>query len=142
MKRLSLRRNRGFTLIEVLLVLVILVVLASLAVVNIIAAQRSANVRAAKVQVQLFDTLLQHYQLDVGTYPSMAAGLSALRYAPGDLANPQSWAGPYSDKEIPVDPWTKPYQYSYPGQHNGEYKPDVWTTTPEGQFIGNWEEGR
>jgi general secretion pathway protein G len=140
MKRSSLGRNRGFTLIEVLLVLVILVVLASLAVVNIIAAQHNANVRAAKVQVELFDTLLQHYQLDVGDYPSTASGLNALRYAPSDLQNPNSWQGPYSDKDIPLDPWGRQYQYTHDGPHNGSYKPDVWTVDPQNNNlqIGNW----
>lgn len=133
------RRSRGFTLIEVLLVLVILVILASLAVVNILSAQRSANTKAAKIQVQLFDSVLQHYLLDVGSFPSTAAGLQALRTQPADLPDPTKWAGPYLDKEIPLDPWNKPYEYSYPGQHNAN-KPDVWTVTPENQTIGNWEE--
>ena len=70
MKKLNTScRKGGFTLIEVLLVLVILVILASLAVVNIISAKRATDLKAAKIQVQLFDSLLQHYQLDVGTYP-------------------------------------------------------------------------
>ena len=87
MKTPSARRNRGFTLIEVLLVLVILVVLASLAVVAYGPIQRRANVNAAKVQVGLFETALESYQLNLGTYPSSNAGLQALRTQPGDSWN-------------------------------------------------------
>ena len=85
MKPPASRRNRGFTLIEVLLVLVILVILASLATVNILSAQKSAHEKAAKVQVELFDGLLQHFQLDIGNYPSTASGLQALLNPPADL---------------------------------------------------------
>ena len=75
MKRPPSRRDRGFTLIEVLLVLVILVVLASLATVNILSSQRKAKINSAKVQVELLDKALQTYYLDVGTFPSQSVGL-------------------------------------------------------------------
>ena len=140
MKTSSTRRRRGFTLIEVLLVLVILVILASLAVVNIISAQKSANLKAAKVQVQLFDDALQNYQLDVQSFPSTATGLQALVSQPADLQDSTKWAGPYLNKgTLPLDPWSKPYQYSYPGQHNTD-RPDVWTVSPDGREIGNWSD--
>lgn len=139
MKPSPARRNRGFTLIEVLLVLVILVILASLATVNILAAQKSANMKAAKIQAELLDSELQRYQLDVQSFPSTAAGLEALQSPPPELQDQAKWQGPYLDKGIPVDPWGKQYQYSYPGQHN-QNKPDVWTVTPDNQQIGNWDE--
>lgn len=133
------RRRRGFTLIEVLLVLVILVVLASLAVVAYGPIQKRANINAAKVQVDAFATALNTYQLSVGTYPSTAAGLQALRQAPADLTNPDKWDGPYLGKDVPMDPWNKAYQYCCPGTHNPDSF-DVWTTGPDGQMIGNWSE--
>ncbi len=139
MKPSSSRRNRGFTLIEVLLVLVILVILASLATVNILAAKRSADVKAAKIQVELFDHALQHFQLDVGVFPSIGSGLMALQNPPADIPDQNKWAGPYLDKGIPLDPWNNIYQYAYPPQHNRD-RPDVWTVSPENQIIGNWEE--
>jgi general secretion pathway protein G len=139
MKRSSPKRNRGFTLIEVLLVLVILVVLASLAVVAYGPIQRRANINAAKVQIDLFATALDSYQLSVGTYPTTAAGLQALRSPPADLQGPSKWEGPYLSKDIPPDPWGKAYEYSCPGQHNPDHF-DVWTVTPENQVLGNWTE--
>ena len=139
MKRFRPRRNRGFTLIEVLLVLVILVILASLATVNILSAQKSAKLKEAKIQVELLDRALDHYQLDIGTYPSTLEGL---RTRPADIPDPEKWAGPYLSKEVPADPWTRPYQYNPAGQHNGAGRPDVWCVSPENQEIGNWEEKR
>jgi general secretion pathway protein G len=131
------RRQGGFTLIEVLLVLVILVVLASLAVVAYGPIQRRANVNAAKVQVDAFATALNTYQLSLGTYPSSADGLQALRMAPAGLANPMKWDGPYLGKDVPPDPWGNAYQYSCPGAHNPDSF-DVWTVAPDGEEIGNW----
>lgn len=133
------RRKGGFTLIEVLLVLVILVVLASLAVVAYGPIQRRANVNAAKVQVDLFATALDSYQLAVGSYPSTVAGLQALRRPPADLQSPDKWDGPYLSKDIPLDPWGKAYQYCYPGIHNPD-RFDVWAVTPDNQQLGNWTE--
>jgi general secretion pathway protein G len=139
MKRPLTRRHRGFTLIEVLLVLVILVILASLATVNILSAQKSAHEKSAKIQVELFDHALQHFQLDIGSYPSTGSGLQALQNPPSDLPDPTKWAGPYLDKGIPLDPWNRQYEYCYPGQRNLAGF-DVWTTTPDGKVIGNWTE--
>ena len=65
--------------------------------------------------------------------------MQALRTQPSDLTDASKWAGPYSDKDIPLDPWNNKYQYIYPGTHNGEQKPDVWTVAPNGQNIDNWE---
>jgi general secretion pathway protein G len=139
MKSSSTRRNRGFTLIEVLLVLVILVVLASLAVVAYGPIQKRANINAAKVQIGLFKTAVSAYQLSVGSYPSTAAGLQALRSQPADLQEQGKWDGPYLDSDVPSDPWNHPYQYACPGQHNPDSF-DVWTVTPDNQQIGNWKE--
>jgi general secretion pathway protein G len=133
------RRNRGFTLIEVLLVLVILVVLASLAVVAYGPIQRRANMHAATIQVGLFKEALETYQTTVGSLPT---NLQALRTPPADLPDPTKWDGPYLDRDIPLDPWNHQYQYACPGTHNPTGF-DVWTVTPDNQEIGNWaEEGK
>jgi len=132
------RRKRGFTLIEVLLVLVILVILASLAVVNIMSARRTANLSAAKTQIGALNDALETYAVVIGQYPSQATGLSALRVRPNDIEDPSKWY-PFLDKDISADPWGKPYQYRFPGVHNMD-RFDVYTTTPEGQEIGNWTE--
>lgn len=137
------RRHTGFTLIEVLLVLVILVILGSLVGIQIRGAQKKALVNAAKSQVQAFDTPLQSYLLDMGQFPSSSAGLEALRSAPAESQGQGSkWQGPYLDKGVPPDPWGRPYQYISPGRHNADSY-DAWSLGPDGadgtdDDIGNW----
>jgi general secretion pathway protein G len=126
------RRSGGFTLIEVLLVLVILVVLASLAVVAYGPIQRKMQISAAKTQIGLIEQAVETYQVTVGAYPP---NLEALRVAPADVP-PGKWEGPYLNKEIPLDPWNHPYQYSQQSQRGVEF--EVFTVAPDGQEIGNW----
>ena len=141
----SRRREGGFTLIEVLLVLVILVVLASLAVVAYGPMQRRANINAAKSNIGLLKTPLQMYQVSIGSYPTTAQGLEALRVAPADLLNPSKWEGPYLESDVALDPWDNPYQYVSPGIHNPDSF-DLWSFGPDGvngtdDDIGNWGQG-
>jgi general secretion pathway protein G len=70
--------------------------------------------------------------MQVGDFPSTAQGLEALRVAPSDLANPDDWAGPYLNKDVPPDPWKQPYQYEYPGKYD-ESMPDIWSLGQDGQ---------
>jgi general secretion pathway protein G len=131
MNRLTGRRQGGFTLIEVLLVLVILVVLASLAVVAYGPIQRKKDIDAARAQIGLFKTPLSLYQLHCGSFPPT---LDALIQPSGD----PKWSGPYLDSPmVPLDPWGRPYQYAYPGQHN-PITYDCWTISPDGVEIGSW----
>jgi general secretion pathway protein G len=138
------RRRTGFTLMEVLLVLVIIVILGSLAVGMFTNTQARANIRAAKAQVGLLKTPLNTYFLDMNEYPTTAQGLDALRRAPSDVANPAKWGGPYLDQDLPPDPWGRPYQYAYPGTRNVDSF-DIWSLGPDGQDgtaddVGNWPE--
>jgi general secretion pathway protein G len=135
MKRLSVRRQGGFTLIEVLLVLVILVVLASFVVVNIGRVQSRSKMDQARAQIGMFKTPISVFQLNCGGYPST---LEALIQPPPDVP-PGKWSGPYLESGLPADPWGNPYQYMCPGQHNPETY-DCWTVSPEGLEIGNWEQ--
>lgn len=100
----------GFTLIEILVVLVILGLLAGLVGPRLFGKVDSSKVRTAETQVRMFKTALQTYRLDVGRYPSTESGLGALQQAPADGSAPL-WAGPYLDEELPADPWGNPYQY-------------------------------
>jgi general secretion pathway protein G len=141
-RSLQNRRRRGFTLMEVLLVLVILAVLGSLAALSYDAIRRRANINAAKGQIGLFKTPIQMYQMAIGSFPTTTQGLDALRSAPGDLPNPAKWDGPYLDSPVPLDPWDKPYQYVSPGTRNPDGY-DVWSFGPDGvngtdDDIGNW----
>ncbi len=122
-------RHQGFTLIEVLLVLVILVILASMGGLFVRRAQQGAMVNAAKAQIGSFKSCIESYQLAVRNYPTSSAGLQALLIVPSDLPNPARWSGPYFDlKQIPLDPWDKPYQYQLVDIDN--YL--IWSLGPDG----------
>jgi len=124
------KRRGGFTLVEVLLVLVILVIIASLAVTAYGPMQRRAYVNAAKTQIRAFKGPLAAYRLDIGDYPS---SLDELRMQPADAAAQGQWNGPYLDRDVPMDPWRRPYQYVYPGQHDPDM-PDISSAGPDGVF--------
>ncbi len=120
-------RRRGFTLLEVLLVLAILVILTSTVGYYVIGAQKKANMRAASVQINLIEKLLQDYHIDIGSFPTTEQGLGALSAAPAGLPN-NKWAGPYAEKVIPPDPWGNPYQYELTGAESFH----IWSWGPDG----------
>jgi general secretion pathway protein G len=138
------RRRRGFTLAEVLLVLVILVILVSLAVPTYTGARKKANINSARTQIGLFRTPLEMYSLDMNCFPTTEQGLEALREAPSGLADQSKWGpDPYLEGKIPLDPWGSPYQYQCPGRRN-QNSYDIWSWGPDRQDgtnddIGNWE---
>jgi general secretion pathway protein G len=123
------RRRGGFTLMEVLLVLAILVILGSLVGYYFVGMQKRGYSDAAKAQIGMFQQQLDLYHLDIGTYPSTAQGLAALRNPPADLANPAKWRHPYSEKDIPADPWGNPYQYELLSAD--QYR--IWSVGADGQ---------
>lgn len=140
-RRLAARR-RGFTLMEVMLVLVILVILGSLTVGMFSSQQKQAAIRSTRAQVGLFKSPLDSYHLDMGSYPATDDGLNALSQAPSNASNSANWAGPYLEGAIPTDPWGNPYQYQYPGSRNAD-RYDIWSFGPDGSNgtdddIGNW----
>jgi general secretion pathway protein G len=126
------KSERGVTLIEMLVVIMIIGMIASLVAVNVIRQGESAKRTAARAQISTFMNALGIYKLDTGVYPSTTQGLQALREKAGDLPN---WAGPYLGKEVPVDPWGRPYDYKYPGDHGEE--PDVISLGADGQPGGD-----
>lgn len=142
MKRQTKRRRRaGFTLVEVLLVMVILVVIAALAIRNYAGAQRRALINAAKAEVEQLSSLVEQYNLDCKQYPMELEGLIQ---PPADLPDPTRWGGPYLQKPtVPLDPWDRPYNYAYPSSF-GQDRPDIWSSGPDGQSgtdddVGNWQ---
>lgn len=130
MQRTRTRRGRrGFTLMEVLLVLAILVILGSTVTFYFVGTQKKGYIRSAKIQISSIEQMLKLYVADVGSFPSTQQGLDALLQPPADMANPAKWAGPYSEKALPNDPWDNPYQYELLGAE--QYR--VWSMGPDGQ---------
>ena len=104
----------GFSLIELLVVMVIIGLLAALVAPRFIRQEEKAKLKAARAQIELLGTALDTFRLDVGRYPTTQEGLDALRRQPGGA---ERWDGPYLKKEVPMDPWGKPYVYRSPGDH-------------------------
>ena len=110
-------RERGFTLLELLVVMVIIGLLAGYVGPRLFSQIGKSETKAAKAQINALESALDQYRLDTGRYPSTEQGLAALMAKP---ANETRWAGPYLRKNIPDDPWGKPYLYKQPGEH-GEF---------------------
>lgn len=109
--------NAGFTLIEVLVVIVVIAILASLVAPNLFRNVDDARVATAKAQIESFATALDAYRLDNGRYPTTAQGLAALWQKP-TIEPPPAWSAPYVRKAIPLDPWGHAYEYVAPGRVN------------------------
>jgi len=104
----------GFTLVELIVVVIIIGLLAGLVLPQFIRQEEKAKLKAAQAQIELLGTALDTFRLDVGRYPTTEEGLQALRQKPGTL---DRWDGPYLKKDLPLDPWAKPYMYKSPGDH-------------------------
>jgi general secretion pathway protein G len=104
----------GFTLIELIVVVVIIGLLAGLVLPQFIRQEEKAKLKATRAQIELLGTALDTFRLDIGRYPTTEEGLQALRQKPATL---DRWDGPYIKKELPEDPWGKPYVYKSPGDH-------------------------
>jgi general secretion pathway protein G len=114
----QVRHNAGFTLIEILVVVVVLGVLATLVAPNVFRNVGASKETAARAQIEMLGAALDSYRLDNDVYPSAAQGLQALRREPTSEPRPRRWTGPYLRKDVPPDPWGHPYIYRNPGVQN------------------------
>jgi len=131
----------GFTLVELLVVMVIMVLLASLVAPRVMGYLGSSRTKTAKVQIESLSTSLELFKLDTGRYPNEREGLEALVSEPSDARN---WNGPYLKKDrVPADPWGNPYHYRLPGRRGAFDIYSLGADNREGgdgedQDVGSW----
>lgn len=110
------RRQRGFTLLEILVVLVIIGLIASLVGPRLFTQLEGSQVRVAETQIKMLRGAVETFRLDMGRLPSIEEGLGVLHARPSDPRAAERWRGPYLDEAVPLDPWDTPYQYGIPGR--------------------------
>lgn len=137
-------QHKGFTLLEIMIVVVILGILATMVVQNLADRPDEARVTVVKADLQSIESALILYKAKVGRYPTTEQGLEALIKKPQDLPTGAQWSGPYFNKSL-KDPWGREYMYLSPGEKNREY--DLYSLGADGEIggegsnqdIGNWE---
>jgi general secretion pathway protein G len=139
-KRMNLSRRRGFTLVELLLVLAILALLAGLVLPKLAGTGERAKVKAAIAQEDAFKTALNLFEVENGKYPPGKNGLSDLMVKPRYATS--EWHKYLDTDALPLDPWQHPYVYECPGRHNTDSY-DLSSAGPDGQLgneddINNW----
>ena len=128
-----LAKETGFTLLELLVVIVIIGLLAGYVAPRYFAQVGKSEIKVAQAQIDGLGKALDQYRLDTGHYPTTEQGLAVLMARP---SNEAKWDGPYLKKAVPPDPWGKPYNYRFPGEH-GDY--DIYSYGKDGQPGGSGE---
>lgn len=127
------RNNNGFTLLELLVVMVIIGLLAGLVAPRYFGQVGKSQVKVAAAQIDSLEKAVVQFRLDADRFPTTEEGLSALNEKPSDTV---SWYGPYLKKAVPNDPWGRPFVYKEPGEH-GDF--DLYTLGKDGRPGGTAE---
>lgn len=144
MKSLPLRTARGFTLVELMVVIVIIGLLATVVMVNVMPSQDRAMAEKARADVSVLEQALETYRLENLSYPTTEQGLDALVEAPAGLSRPERYRRGGYVRRLPRDPWDNPYGYRRPGRGGAPF--DVYSLGADGveggegdgADIGNW----
>lgn len=126
--------DAGFTLLELLVVIVIIGLLAGLVAPRYFDQVSKSNTKIARAQIDSLEKALDQFRLDVGSYPTTEMGLAALNTRPPNL---EKWQGPYLKKSVPPDPWDHPYVYKLPSEHGIDF--DLSSLGSDGQAGGTGE---
>lgn len=141
MVRRTVKGSSGFTLVEIMLVVIIIGALAMMVVPRLSGRSEQAKIAVARADVEAtLATALKLYELDNGNFPTTSQGLEALRVQPTSSPVPKNWNGPYVEKN-PMDPWGNSYEYRSPGEHRSDY--DLYSKgkdpNSDEDDITNWE---
>lgn len=137
--------RQGFTLVELMVVIVIIGLLATVVAINVLPSQDKAMVGKAKADIAVLEQAVETYRLDNLTFPTARQGLQALVMTPTDLAQPDRYRQGGYVRRLPDDPWGNPYQYRQPSEHGGQF--DIWSYGADGREggegndadLGNWQ---
>jgi general secretion pathway protein G len=131
------RDERGFTLTELMVVIFIIGLLATVVLINVLPSQDRAMVTKARADISTLENAMEQYRLDNLTYPSAGDGLNALRAAPASLADPSRYRPGGYIRNLPSDPWGRPYQLAVPGRNGASF--DIYSLGADGAPGGTEE---
>jgi general secretion pathway protein G len=137
------RQAKGFTLMEIIIVVIIMGLIAALVVPNLFKKTEKAKRQICKIQITMLEDAVKSFKLDTGRYPTTKEGLNALLQPPEGITN---WDGPYLEKGLPKDPWDRDYLYVYPGKN---YTFEITSLGADGKEggegenkdVNNWQTG-